>query len=119
MAIDISDMICIEENVVRSKFEVTVDASDSVPAAVFRSLRKKDDKKVLIDAASGRWWTGRSLSVAVKQAIRVWSKVMGLVKGETVAFYCPNSDWHAVHLLAVSALGGIYAGGNDTYKLRE
>lgn len=119
MSTDISDLIAIEDNVVRSKFESLIEDNDSVPGAVFRSLRKNSEKKVMMDAASGRVWTGRRLSAAVRCAIRVWADVMGLVKGETVAFYCNNSDWHVVHLMAVSARGAIYTGGNDTYKRGE
>lgn len=117
--IDISSLLSIEGNIVRSNVAFHVDPTDSVPATVFRSLQANPNKKLMVDAGSGRTWTGSSLLHTITKGVQVWANVIGLVKGETVAFYCPNSDWHAINLITVSALGGIFTAGHDDYKQGE
>lgn len=114
---DIHDLVRVEDNIVKSRVQDV--SADSVPAVTFRSLVKNAEKKVMVDAASGRTWNGSSLSSAIAKAVKVWSHVIGLVKGEVAAFYCPNSDWHAINLVAVSSLGGIFTAGHDDYKYGE
>ena len=40
-------------------------------------------------------------------------------KGDVIAFYCNQSDWHAIWLLAVSMVGGVYTGNIDAYPQEE
>ena len=115
----IHHLVRIEDNIVKSIVTPHVDPDDSVAKAIFRTLEKDPDRKAVVDAASGRSWTRSALSSMIAKAIRIWSKVIGLVKGQVVAFYCPNSDWHAIHLVAVTALGGIVTAGHDDYKFGE
>lgn len=115
----IHHLVRIEDNIVKSNVTPHVDPDDSVAAVIFRTLEKEPNRKAVIDVASGRTWSRSSLSSMIAKAICIWSKVIGLVKGQVVAFYCPNSDWHAIHLVAVTALGGIVTAGHDDYKFGE
>ena len=115
----LSDFVVREDNVVRSLVHDGVDPTDSVPAAVFQSMRQHKDKKVMVDIASGRSWTGEGVMDGIGKAVSVWTDVIGLKKGETVAFYCPNSDWHVINMLAISSIGAVYMSATDSYKYRE
>ena len=110
------DLVSFDNNVVRSRVLVQVDPEDSIPKAIFRSLTRNPDKDVMVDAASTRTWTGSLLFSAIGRAMHVWSDVIGLVEGERVAFYCPNSDWLAINMIAVSAIGAVFTAAADTHK---
>lgn len=47
------------------------------------------------------------------------SDTFAVKKGDVIAFYCNQSDWHAIWLLAVSIVGGVYTGNCDTYPQGE
>ncbi|RWS28432.1 hypothetical protein B4U80_12797 [Leptotrombidium deliense] len=69
-----------------------------------------ESSNLQIDVASGRKWTANTLRDMVIHVANVLINEIGLKKGQVVAFYCPNSDYHVILQLAVLAAGGIYTG---------
>lgn len=75
--------------------------------------------KIKIDCQSERRWSASRLLNEVKSLASRLLTDSGLKKGDVVAFYCPNSDHHAIALLAVSSLGAIYTGSGDHFPFRK
>lgn len=72
------------------------------------------------DQSTDRSWTGRALIKAVAMAVRILqSNSNKLERGDVVVFYCNQSEWHVIWLLAVSILGGVYSGNTDSYPYDE
>ena len=113
------DRIHVEDNIVKSTLRFPVDPDNSVPKTIFKSLKEKFDERILYDVTSDRSYTGHQFLSAVRKCITVWQDVIHVQMGETIAFYCPNSDWYAINMIALSTLSCVVTGGNESYKLGE
>ncbi|RWS21984.1 hypothetical protein B4U80_14077, partial [Leptotrombidium deliense] len=71
-----------------------------------------------VDCDSGREWTALQIIDAI-ETLAVKFSESGIRKGDVVAFFCPNSDLHAISFCALLAIGGIYTGLIHKNPLRE
>ncbi|RWS18777.1 hypothetical protein B4U80_14554, partial [Leptotrombidium deliense] len=62
-----------------------------------------------VDCDSGREWTSRQLMDATA-TLAVQFLELGFSKGDVVASFCPNSDFHVIASLSLWSIGAIYTG---------
>ncbi|RWS19045.1 hypothetical protein B4U80_14513 [Leptotrombidium deliense] len=62
-----------------------------------------------MDCDSGRKWTAKQLFDAII-TLSVRFLEYGISKGNVVACFCTNSDYHLITMLSLWSIGTIYAG---------
>ncbi len=95
-------------------------AAPAVPlhAFVMQAFEAVEAAPALIDGASGRTLTYRTLRVSIER-VAAGLHAYGLRPGEVVALYSPNVPEYAVVFLAVSMNGAINTTINPTYTAEE
>ncbi|RWS08524.1 hypothetical protein B4U79_15298 [Dinothrombium tinctorium] len=118
---DESPLAVIDEatKTVRTDCEVGQIQYKSLAECLLNKLNQWGNKEILIDTESKRKWTAQALRQAILHVANVLVNEVGLKKGQIVAFYCPNSDYHVILQIAVLAAGGVYTGCPSGLKYRE
>ncbi|RWS15456.1 hypothetical protein B4U79_02702 [Dinothrombium tinctorium] len=111
------DLVEIVEDEVKSKREFIYN-DVSVIKVVLQKISSNKEKVQMIDATSGKHWSAKQMHDSIV-TLALQLMEIGIKKGDCVAFYAPNSDIHAIMLLAVWSIGAIYSGCMHTNPYRE
>ncbi|RWS04680.1 hypothetical protein B4U80_14750, partial [Leptotrombidium deliense] len=89
----------IVDSVLKSKIPFEIKHS-SFPSALFEVLKSNETKVVLVDCDSGREWTAKQLFDAII-TLSVRFLEYEISKGDVVACFCTNSDYHLIAMLSL------------------
>ncbi|CAG2108588.1 unnamed protein product [Medioppia subpectinata] len=71
-------------------------------------LLQHKDKQLIIDCPTGCVWTGKEIHDVCMSLADAFINRFDLNPGDTVGFWCPNSDVHAIAFLATISSGATY-----------
>lgn len=117
---DFSEIFKIQNNVIKSIQEVKDVFGVSFGEELFKALDKTRDKEVMVDAATGRTWTGEELRIDIERLAN-GMVTAGMRVNEVIAFYTDDKflGLNAIGFFASLVAGVTYTGGDFRYPKEE
>ncbi|XP_054153484.1 uncharacterized protein LOC128952161 [Oppia nitens] len=108
------------DRIVQSKLSLK-EVQNNVYLSTFllgRLLQHKD-KQLIVDCLTGCQWTGKELYEVCLSLADAFINEFDLNIGDTVCFWCPNSDVHSIAFLATIVSGATYVAIDLNYSLND